>query len=244
MKALVVVENEDIAKLVSFYLKPLGLDTIRYRDPLKALDNLEEIEPDAVIISARDFPRHWKSIAVNLRATRSKSECIIIILKGEYFPFEEAAKAAYLEVNGVIKEDFSDRAELSRFQKLLKRYVEIDDSRASDRLEPADWDRLDFAFGHPKTMAPISGKIETISLSGLSFVADYTALVSDLEPGDLIPDGSLRIDRDIVPCPSRLVRNGAVMAFKLEGMAAADRAKLENYLKTRTDREIERLLKS
>jgi CheY-like chemotaxis protein len=243
MKALLIVENDDIAKLASFYLRPLGLDTIRYRDPLKALDNLEELEPDALIMSARDFPRHWKSIVVNIRATRPKTECIIIILKGEYFPFEEAAKAAYLEVNGVVKEDFSDRSELSRFQKILKRYVEVDEARASDRLEPGEWDRLDFAFGHPQSMATISGRIETISLTGLSFIADYPALVADLEPDTLIQDGSLRVDRDILACPCRIVRNGAIMAFKFEGMAKSDVDKLDSYLKSRTDREINRLLK-
>lgn len=242
MKALLIVENDEVAKLAAFYLRPLGLDAMRYRDPLKALDNLDEIDPDAVIISARDFPRHWKSIVVNLRSSRPKTECIVILLKGEYFPFEEAAKAAHLEVNGVVKEDFSDRSELSRFQKILKRYVEVDETRASERIEPGAWDRLDYAFSHPKTLAPISGRVDTISLNGLSFIADYTALVADLEPGDGLPDASLRIDRDIVPCPSRVVRNGAVMAFKFEGLAEEHRALLESYLKTRTDREIQNLL--
>ncbi len=75
MKALLVVEDDAIADAVRYYLQPLGLDVIRYRDPLKALDNLDEINPDAVIMSARDFPRHWKTIVVNLRATRPKSAC-------------------------------------------------------------------------------------------------------------------------------------------------------------------------
>ncbi|MBN1519976.1 MAG: PilZ domain-containing protein [Spirochaetales bacterium] len=243
MKALLVVDNDVVARLASFYLRPLGLDSIRYRDPLKALDNLEEIDPDAVVMSARDFPRHWKSIVVNVRTVRPKTECAIILLKGEFFPFEEAAKAAYLGVNGVVREDFSDRAELSRFQQILKRYVEVDEARVSDRHQPSEWDRLDFAFSHPLSLAPIAGRIETISTTGLSFIADYPALVADLETGAAIEDGSLRVDADILPCPCRLVRNGAVMAFKFEGWDAPSSAKLENYLKARTEREITGLLK-
>ncbi|MBN2874657.1 MAG: PilZ domain-containing protein, partial [Spirochaetales bacterium] len=124
MKALLVVEDDSVAEIVQYYLQPLGLDVIRYHDPLKALDNLDEILPDAVVMSARDFPRHWKTLVVNLRASRPKSACAIILLKGAYFPFEEAAKAAYLGVNAVIKEDLSDRAEMDRFQQVLKRYVD------------------------------------------------------------------------------------------------------------------------
>ncbi|TFG84877.1 MAG: PilZ domain-containing protein [Spirochaetales bacterium] len=243
MKALLIVENDDIAKLAGFYLKPLGFDVIRYRDPLKALDNLEEIDPDAVIMSARDFPRHWKSIVVNIRSFHEKTDCIVIILKGEFFPFEEAAKAAHLGVNGVVREDFADRSELGRFQKILKRYIEVDEARISDRQQPDEWDRLDFTFGHPRTLALVSGRIETISATGLSFLADFPALVADLEPGDMIEDGSLRVDRDIVPCPCVVVRNGAVMAFKFDSMESKDLAELEQYLKSRTERQITGLLK-
>jgi hypothetical protein len=33
MKALVVVENDDVARLVDFVTHPLGIDIIRYNDP-------------------------------------------------------------------------------------------------------------------------------------------------------------------------------------------------------------------
>ncbi|MCK7479656.1 MAG: hypothetical protein M0C28_21830 [Candidatus Moduliflexus flocculans] len=49
-----------------------------------------------------------------------QGRCVFILLKGEVFPFEEAAKAAHLGVNGVVKEDLGDRAELSRFQQILE----------------------------------------------------------------------------------------------------------------------------
>lgn len=243
MKALIVIADDAIAALAGFYLKPLGLDVIRYRDPLKALDNLEEIWPDAIVMSARDFPRHWKSIAVSVRATRPKTACAIVILKGDWFPFEEAAKAAYLGVNGVVREDFGDRVEVERFQQIIKRYVEVDDSRVSDRQSPGEWDRLDFVFSHPETLAPISGRLETISSKGLSFVPDLPAITADIEPGSLIEDASLRVDRDIFACACRVLRNGAVMAFSFERMDEAQLKILSVYLKSRAEREMRGLLK-
>jgi len=241
MKALIVVQDDAVAEVVSFYLQPLGLDIIHYRDPIKALDNLDEIMPDAVIMSARDFPRHWKAIVVGLRSSRPKSACAVILLKGDYFPFEEAAKAAYLGVNGVVKEDLSDKAELDRFQQLLKRYVEVDDARVSDRHAPGPWDRLGFIFGHPETNQPIAGAIETISSSGLSFIPETSAAVSDMEPGIVIEEASLRLDRDILSMRCKLMRNGPVMAFSFEG-CEPERDAIAEYIAGRAEREIKALL--
>ena len=43
MKALLLIDNDRAADLARFYLRPLGFEPIRYRSPLKALDNLDEI---------------------------------------------------------------------------------------------------------------------------------------------------------------------------------------------------------
>ncbi len=241
MKALIVVEDDAVADVVRFYLQPLGLDVIRYRDPLKALDNIEEIMPDAVIMSARDFPRHWKAIVVGLRAARPKSACAIILLKGDYFSFEEAAKAAYLEVNGVIKEDLSDKSELERFQQILRRYIEVDDSRVLDRHAPGPYDRLGFVFSHPVTLAPIVGAIETISSLGLSFVPESSVLVNDLEPDTIMEDACLRVDDTIVSIRCRLMRTGSVMAFVFE-CGDRERGIIAAYLAGRAEREMRALL--
>lgn len=242
MKALLVVEDDAVADVVRFYLEPLGLDIIRYRDPLKALDNLDEVCPDAVVMSAKDFPRHWKSIVVDLRAARPKTACAILLLKGEYFPFEEAAKAAFLGVNAVLKEDLSDKAELERFQQVLKRYIEIDDSRLSDRHTPGPWDKLGFVFSHPASDVTISGVIDSISSSGLSFLPESPALVSDLEAGIVIEDASLRVDQDILSLDCRLERNGASMALSFE-CGDEKRSIIADYLAGKADREIHALLK-
>ncbi|HOX92764.1 MAG TPA: PilZ domain-containing protein, partial [Spirochaetales bacterium] len=206
-------------------------------------DNLDEICPDALVVSARDFPRHWKSLVVNLRASRPKTSCVALILKGEYFPFEEAAKASYLGVNGVVREDFSDRLEVDRFQRIIKRYVVVDEARISDRQVPGQWDKLDFAFSHSVSMAPVSGRIETISSSGLSFVPDMPSITADMETGTVIEDASLRVDRDIFSCSCSLVRNGAVMGLSIDRMDEAEQAALSRYLKQRSEREMQGLLK-
>jgi hypothetical protein len=243
MKALLIVEDDAIANIVRFYLRPLGFDILRYRNPLKALDNLEELEPDAILVSARDFPRHWKPLLQVVRRSWAKERCVFILLKGELFPFEEAAKAMYLGVNGVVKEDLGDRNELTRFQQILKRYVAIEDSRISDRLIPEKWDRLDFIFNRPDNGVPVAGRIETISSSGVSFKPDIAALAEDLEPGSVLEDCALRVGPEIINVGCTLVRKNHVLAFTFTHMSDADKAKVASYLESASKREMESLLK-
>lgn len=242
MKALLLIDDDRVADIARFYLKPLGFEAVRYRSPVKAIDNLEEIAPDAVIVSAKDFPRHWKIISRVIRFKRSKEECVIVLLKGDFFPFEEAAKAASLGVNGVVRDVLDDRKEQAQFQRLLKRYVTIDESRVSERLAPEPWDRLDFMFAHPVSLAPVAGKLETVSATGFSFTPDSPALVSDLEPGCEIEDCSLRAGDRIVSLSCRLVRTDHALGLTISAMDDEDRRYYEAYLASFPERQMKALL--
>jgi hypothetical protein len=242
MKALLLVDDDRVAEIARFYLKPLGFEAIRYRNPVKAIDNLDEIAPDAVVMSARDYPRHWKIVASVIRAERGKEDCVIVLLKGEYFPFEEAAKAASLGVNGVVRDALDDRKEQAQFQRLLKRYVVVDEARTSDRLAPEPWDRLDLMFAHPRSFVPVAGRLETVSATGFSFAPDSPALVADLEPGTEIDDCSLRVGDRIVSLSCKLARADRLLALVISSMGEDDRRYFEEYLASCPEREMQALL--
>jgi methylmalonyl-CoA mutase cobalamin-binding subunit len=242
MKALLLVENDRIADIARFYLRPLGFEAVRYRNPVKAVDNLEEIEPDAVVVSARDFPRHWKILTQAVRAVRPKDRCVIVLLKGEVFPFEEAAKAAHLGVNGVVRDNLDDRHEQILFQRLLKRYVAVEDSRNSERVAPSAWDRLDFIFAHPLSLSPVAGRLETVSARGISFAPDSPALVADLEAGTEIDDCSLRAGDRIISLSCKIARADRVLGLSITKMDEDDRNYLESYLASCPEREMRALL--
>jgi hypothetical protein len=242
MKALLLVESDRIADIARFYLRPLGFDTVRYRNPVKAIDNLEEIDPDALIVSGRDFPRHWKIVSQALRAEKDKDQCVIILLKGESFPLEEAAKATALGVNGVVRDDLDDRREQARFQELLKRYIVVDEDRAADRVAPSAWDRLDFMFSHPRSLSPIAGRLEAVSSLGLSFVPDSPALAADLSAGELIEDCSMRVGSDIIDLSCRVVHADRLLGLEIERIADDDRSRLEEYLAACPEREMAAIL--
>src|SRR6056297_3862262 len=108
MKTILVIEDQETKERISRHLMPLGFDFIHYLNPVKALDNIDEIEPDLVIFSAEDFPRHWKPFIRLLRAKHSKEEAVFILLTGENFSSEEASKATILDVNGMISAQLDD----------------------------------------------------------------------------------------------------------------------------------------
>lgn len=63
MKALVISDRPEIIDYVCPRLKEKGFDLIHYRWIIKALDNIEEIQPDVIVLSAGEYPRHWKTLA-------------------------------------------------------------------------------------------------------------------------------------------------------------------------------------
>ncbi|OHE60410.1 MAG: pilus assembly protein PilZ [Treponema sp. GWB1_62_6] len=241
MKALLVVGSDAAFRLLAFYLKPLGFELIRYRQPTKAMDNIDEVDPDAIIISAEDFPRHWKTLAQFVRCERTKDRTALVILKGNTFPYEEAAKAAHIGINGIVSENLDNREELDRLLAVLARYAPVDEGRIARRLRPADWDKLEFLFSRPDTGAIVTGKVEDISATGISFLPDRPVLLEGLESGLELSDCSLRAGDSILAPTCRVVRNARIVALAFTAFSDEERAVFNAYLAERPLRERKRI---
>ena len=113
MKLLLVTSKEETRNRVYSHFNRLGYEIIIYDNPLKAMDNLSEIVPEAVIFNAEDFPRHWKPFLQVLRQLFEREKSVFILLKGESFNDEEALKAGSLSVSGVLSEDFQRPEEIA-----------------------------------------------------------------------------------------------------------------------------------
>lgn len=237
MKAQLVIGSDKAYKLIAFYVKPLGFELIRYRQPVKAMDNIDEVDPDAFIISAEDFPRHWKTIVQFIRSERSKERTTIILIKGANFEYEDAAKASFIGVNGIVTENLDDPEELDRLQAILGRYIPADEQRIARRVRPANWDKLEFLFSLPGSKAIVSGKLETISSTGLSFIPDHPSLIAELKPNELLSDCSLRAGQTILSPVCQVIRQGRSLALKFASFSPAEKEQLDTYLRERPLRE-------
>jgi hypothetical protein len=238
MKALLVVETDRIAQIAKFYLRPLGFEVLWYRNPLKAMDNIDEVDPDVVICSAEDFPRHWKPLVQFIRQGRDRESCVVVLLRGERFSFEEAAKALQIGVNGVVSEELEEPAERLNLQRILRRYIPIDESRSNDRICPSPHDRLEFAFSLPGDLRLVSGKIESISSSGLLFKPDDPLAAENLKRGDELAECSIRVGDSLLSVAARVIRSGRVLALEFSRMRSEDRLALADYLDSWSQRSL------
>ena len=96
MIALLISDTDIFVDRLEQTVAPCGFDIIRYRSAVKALDNIDEIHPHAVFISASDFPRHWKTLVQFIRADTTRDETVIILLINDRFSNDDADKAIHI----------------------------------------------------------------------------------------------------------------------------------------------------
>jgi len=230
MKLLLVLGSDDTYDHISLNVKPLGFESIRYKHVLKAMDNIDEIDPQAIVISARDFPRHWKTMVQFVRSERSKEDCPIIILKGENFPVEEASKAYYLGVSGIVFESLDNPSELSRLQGILSRYMPVDERRRTRRLYTEASEYFGFVFNRPTDHVLVTGKVNNFSPGGLSFLPDNPSLMQDIRLHMKLDECSLRAGDAILSPICRLARTGRIVSLEFISFPAKEEKVLMKYL--------------
>jgi len=244
MKLLLVLGSDDTYNLISLNVKPLGFELICYKHVLKAMDNIDEIDPQALVISARDFPRHWKTMVQFVRSERSKEDCPIIILKGDNFPLEEASKAYYLGVSGIVLEALDNSAEKDRLQGILGRYMPLDERRRTRRLYTESFGYFGFVFTRPADYVLVTGKIKDISSGGLSFLPDNSSLMKDIGLNMELEECSLRAGDAILSPFCRLARTGRIVSIEFISFPGDEEEILKNYMENLPLRALGALPKS
>lgn len=230
MKLLLVLGSDETYNLISLFVKPLGFELIRYRHVLKAMDNIDETDPAGIIISARDFPRHWKALVQFVRSERPKDACPIVILKGDNFPLEDSSQASYLGVSGIVSENLENDSEVERLQAILSRYIPVEERRRSRRYYAESWHRFNFLFVSPADKTLVIGELKTISSGGLSFLPDYSTIMKDLSLNMELAECSLRVGDNILSPVCRLARTGRIISVEFLSFTDNGQATLDKYL--------------
>lgn len=102
MKALVISDKQEIVDTLQNYLKENNFDIIIYRWLLKALDNIEEIHPDIIFVSASEYPRHWKTLASFVKSGIGGNNIKLFLYDPVPLSEEEVKKAHELGVQALI----------------------------------------------------------------------------------------------------------------------------------------------
>lgn len=98
MKTLIISNDEQFTKTIDTFFTRKGYSTIIYKWLIKAMDNLEEIKPDILIMSADEYPRHWKSLVQFMESGIAGKEYKIYLYKKEQVQDEEELKIQKLNI--------------------------------------------------------------------------------------------------------------------------------------------------
>lgn len=66
MLVAVLAEDDSFARSVAHRIRLSGNTAVRYRDPVKLLDNIPELGCDAIVARQADFPLQWQTLAAAL----------------------------------------------------------------------------------------------------------------------------------------------------------------------------------
>ncbi|WP_319561323.1 PilZ domain-containing protein [Marispirochaeta sp.] len=237
MIILVVARDPHFKEPLRDQFSSRGGNLIQYRNPVKAMDNLEEIQPDLIIFNTQDFPRHWKPFVRFYRTLKNKDQGICVLFTGDLFTEDEAAKSQLLEVNGLVPYPQDEHFIRSSVEEILQRYALFSEERRFRRYTPKEYDEISFMFSHPDNYAIIAGTIIDISIHSVRFYPDAPDKTNDIPENSVISDCSLQIDDEILTFSSRLVRNNKILTLDME-MSENDRNKLSRYLAEAAERAL------
>ena len=230
MKLLLILGSDDNYSQISRCVNSLGFDIIRYNHVQKAMDNIDEINPRAIVISARDFPRHWKILVQFIRSERSKEACPIILLRGDSFSTEESSKASFLEVNGVVAESLDTDSEMEQFKSILQSYSPMDERRRYRRFQSEFLRGFGFVFVLPVENKLITGNVKNISTCGLLLLPDYPSSLKDVRANTKLEDCSLRAGDSILTPICRIVRIDKYVSMEFLWFEDQDKGIWDKYL--------------
>jgi len=206
MILMLVKDDLSSARELTRLLAPYGVSVVSYRHPLKALDNLEETQPSIILYDLQDFPRHWKILAKYLREEHSKNEVVFLLVSHGPPPLEEANKAMYLGVNGILQDGGDIEALAKNIREVFLRYgtFEVAESRNPNAGSNGP---LAFLFRHPRGKHLVTGVMVRYDGQNGTFKPDFAHEVADLSEGETLTGGSLRLAETLVTLDATIVKN-------------------------------------
>jgi hypothetical protein len=194
MKALLIADNELAIENISTVVKAAGYDIIVYRWLLKALDNIEEIAPHLIIVSANDYPRHWKTLVQFVKSGICEQIPQIILYTDSNFSQEEKNKANTLGVRGFF--DSVDVAGLDDLRKILRYQNDIYSGnlgvQPDDIFNTTKHTSPVLIFTHPLSGYLITGSVIKMNGDEIIFKPDRNEFLTELHTPLLIPDVTLK----------------------------------------------------
>jgi hypothetical protein len=238
VKIALICKDKELVETIRYHFEPLSFSIIHSTEPLQFIDTFREERYDLVLFNAMDFPRHWKPILKVLREYYSKEQTVFVLLTNAAFEFEEAAKAIFLGVNGLVDVDITNREEIARLEEIFKRYHMASDRRRFVRAVPDTHDFLNLLFTEPRHLSLIPGTILDISIQGAMFKPVNRRSILHLRVGEKIQSCSMHIGKNIITMECKIIRIGDTIGLEFTSFNNDAHHKLFKYLMERSENRL------
>lgn len=177
MISILVSNDEDFIQCITKTLKESGYEVIVYRWFLKALDNLQEISPDLIIINAKEYKRHWKIMTAYTNTLCNYASCYgiehnikIILFGNNEMSDRELHQAQKLGIRAILNSTNEDG--LNKLKNLL----------IKNNIKPS----IQFLFTNPQTQSVVTGFANEIANNTINFKPDFKSQIKDLSNGVML----------------------------------------------------------
>lgn len=180
MKALLIADDDIVIEKLKASLSDDGYDVISYRWLIKAMDNVEEIAPDVIVISASSYPRHWKTLVQFVQSGIGGVVPKVVLFAEREFNDDDIKKSEALNITGI--------------------FNSLDDeglSELSDILSNKKGKDFSLIFTNPKTGAFITGNVSKYEENIISFKPDCPELLSPLTESSSISQATFKNKKSI-----------------------------------------------
>lgn len=176
MKALIISDDENLVKSTSSFLESKNYDIIVYKWLLKALDNIEEIRPDLIVVSSSEYPRHWKTLVQFVKSGIGGEDVHIYLYEPTPLSKEDEDKAKILGIDGY----FTNTDELENMFNPAEEEVPSVENIVSE-VQPEESPEFGhIMITHPVDMHFMTGKVTAFDNDSLTCILDYeTDLASE-----------------------------------------------------------------
>jgi len=217
MTILVISASTELRTIVQEAIpKQSVLQIIHYRNPVKAMDNVEEIKPSLILFSYSDYPRHWKPFLSYIRASLSREEAPFVLLSNIEISALETEKIIELEVNSVLLGDIGSERLQSQLKDALLRFPMVMERSNSTHWIPQKKDDLSVCLAHPFNLHMITGRLIEVFETGLFFVPDYNTSTKDISDGVTVDFGTLKKKDKVISFKGILKKIGNTIAIDFD----------------------------
>ncbi|MGL4982057.1 MAG: hypothetical protein ACRC4W_04300 [Treponemataceae bacterium] len=177
MKILTITTDEQIWNI--FRRASLAVDgsIICYTSPLKALDNIDEIQPGVIVINAQEFPRHWKTLVQFLHDTGSNSKAVVY--SASPLSQDDCNKSSALKVF------------VSYDEKNLTAYLQSLVLPKSQNYDLASTN-LKCVFVNPYNNQMITGKVIETKEKNILYKVDFLEMLEHIQAETVIKNARLK----------------------------------------------------